>query len=53
VETVTIQTPWNAKMNWNSWNFSHANGNVKPRRVPKIDDGKPPAAAGAKPAGKK
>ena len=53
VETVTIQTPWNAKMNGNSWNFSHANGNVKPRRVPKIDDGKAPAAAAAKPAGKK
>src|SRR5215475_5827200 len=53
VETVTIQTPWNAKMSGNSWNFSHANGNVKPRRVPKIDDGKAPAAAAAKPAGKK
>ena len=45
VDTVTIQTPWNAKMNGNSWNFTHANGTVKPRRVPKIDEGKAPAAA--------
>jgi hypothetical protein len=53
VDTVTIQTPWNAKMNGNSWNFTHANGTIKPRRVPKLDDAKAPAAAGAKPAGKK
>lgn len=50
VDTVTIQTPWNAKMNGNSWQFSHANGTVKPRRVPKLEDttkdaaAKPPAA---------
>ena len=53
VDTVTIQTPWNAKMNGNSWNFTHANGTIKPRRVPKLDDAKAPAAPGAKPAGKK
>ena len=53
VDTVTIQTPWNAKMNGNSWNFTHPNGTIKPRRVPKLDDAKAPAAAGAKPAGKK
>jgi hypothetical protein len=52
VDTITIQTPWNAKMNGNSWSFTHANGTVKPRRVPKIDDGKAPAA-GAKTAAKK
>jgi hypothetical protein len=46
VDTVTIQTPWNAKMNGNSWSFTHANGTVKPRRVPKIDEGKAPAAGG-------
>ena len=45
IDTVTIQTPWNAKMNGNSWNFTHANGTVKPRRVPKLDEGKAPAAA--------
>src|SRR5262249_20911268 len=46
VDTVTIQTPWNAKMNGNSWNFTHANGTVKPRRVPKVEETKaPPAGA--------
>ena len=44
VETLTIQTPWTAKMNGNSWQFSHANGTVKPRKVAKLDDGKTPAA---------
>ena len=43
VETVTIQTPWNAKMNGNSWQFSHANGTIKPKRVAKLDE--PKAAA--------
>ena len=38
VETVTIQTPWNAKMNGNSWQFSHANGTIKPKRVAKLED---------------
>ena len=53
VDTVTIQTPWNAKMNGNSWQFSHANGTVKPRRVPKLDDAKAGAAAAKAPAKKK
>ena len=51
VDTVTIQTPWNARMNGNSWQFSHANGAVKPRRVPKLEDtskGAKPAAAATK-----
>jgi len=48
VDTVTIQTPWNARMKGNSWNFSHANGTVKPRKVPKIEESKaPPPAAKA------
>ena len=50
VDTVTIQTPWNAKMNGNSWQFSHSNGTVKPRRVPRIDE---PAKGGAAPAATK
>ena len=50
VDTVTIQTPWNAKMSGNSWQFSHANGAVKPRRVPKLDDTSKGAAAKAAPA---
>jgi hypothetical protein len=52
VDTVTIQTPWNVKMNGNSWNFTHANGTVRPRRVPKIEETKAPAA-GAKATAKK
>ena len=49
VDTVTIQTPWSAKMNGNSWQFSHANGTVKPKRVPKLEDtSKPGAAKGSK-----
>jgi hypothetical protein len=38
VETVTIETPYNAKMNANSWNFSHANGPVKPHKVKSFDE---------------
>ena len=50
VETLTIQTPWSAKMNGNSWQFSHANGTVKPHKVAKLDA---PAAAAAKAPAKK
>jgi len=35
--TVTLTTPANTRMTSNSWNFVHANGTVKPKRVPKID----------------
>ena len=45
IDTVTIQTPWNAKMNGNSWTFVHANGTIKPRRVPALTETKVPAAA--------
>src|SRR5260221_654463 len=38
VDTITIETPWTAKMNGNSWNFSHANGLVKPKRVKSLDE---------------
>lgn len=31
--TVRIETPYNPKMNSNNWNFSHANGAIKPRQV--------------------
>lgn len=34
---VTLTTPFNARMKSNSYNFIHANGNVKPKKVPKID----------------
>jgi hypothetical protein len=52
VQTVKIETPYNAKMAANNWNFSHANGTVpKPHRVDKIDGGD--AKPAAKPAAKK
>jgi hypothetical protein len=34
---VKLTTPFNARMQSNSYNFIHANGNVKPRSVAKID----------------
>lgn len=37
VINVTLTTPFNARMKNNSYNFIHANGNVKPKNVPKID----------------
>jgi hypothetical protein len=45
VKTITIETPFNAKMSANNWNFSHANGTVKPHKVAKMaaGDGKEPA----------
>jgi hypothetical protein len=43
VATVKIETPFNAKMSSNNWNFSHANGTVKPHLVKSFD-----AAADAK-----
>ena len=48
VETMTIETPWNAKMNGNSWTFTHANGTVKPRKVAKFSEAAAPAKAPAK-----
>jgi hypothetical protein len=37
VITVTLTTPANPRMTSNSFNFVHANGTVKPKRVPKIE----------------
>ena len=34
---VKLTTPFNSRMQSNSYNFIHANGNVKPRSVAKID----------------
>ena len=50
VKTIEIQTPYDAKMNANSWNFSHANGPVKPHQVKALDD--PNAATKKEPAAK-
>jgi hypothetical protein len=34
--TITLKTPRNTRMASNSYNFSHANGTVKPKLVPKL-----------------
>ena len=43
VQTVKIETPYNAKMQANQYMFSHANGTVKTHAVKSLD-GKEPAA---------
>jgi hypothetical protein len=45
IQTITIDTPWKAGMNSNNYQFSHANGTVKPHRVQKLDIPKDAAAA--------
>ncbi len=47
IQTIEINTPYSAKMKSNNFNFTHANGNVKPARVKTLEA---PAAAGAAPA---
>lgn len=51
IQTMTITTPYRSTMSSNNFNFSHANGNVKPQRVDKLDD--PNAAAAPTTAAKK
>jgi hypothetical protein len=55
VETVTVETPFNAKMNSSNYKFTHANGPVTPKRVDKLDNPDAPAKAKApaKPAARK
>jgi hypothetical protein len=55
VQTITIETPFNAKMKANNYNFTHANGTVKPHAVAKLGDAKEAdtKTAAAKPAAKK
>lgn len=57
VGTVRIETAFNPKMKASNWNFSHANGAIKPHRVAKLtagDEKTPaPAAAPAKAPAKK
>jgi hypothetical protein len=36
VATLTIETPFNPKMKANNYNFSHANGTIKPHKVAKL-----------------
>ena len=56
VQTVTIETPYNAKMNGNQYLFKHVNGTIKPHKVAKLDgapDAKQPAAKTASSKSKK
>ena len=53
VQTITIETPYNAKMKSNNWNFTHANGTVKPTKVKSLDAPAADAAAAPKAAPKK
>jgi hypothetical protein len=49
VGTIKIETPYNAKMKANNYNFSHANGAVKPHPVPKLTAAGDKDTAAAKP----
>lgn len=37
ISTIEIQTPYNAKMSSNNWNFIHANGTVKVAKVKTLE----------------
>jgi hypothetical protein len=37
VATLTLQTPFNAQMNSNSYTFTHANGQIKTKLLPKLE----------------
>ena len=54
VITITFKNPFNTRMSSNSYNFIHANGNVKPKKVAKIGgaeiEAKPAKAIAAKPS---
>ena len=47
IQTLTISTPYDARMSANRQGFSHANGTVKTTRVVKFDVPKPAGAAEA------
>jgi hypothetical protein len=47
IQTIVIETPYDERMNGNGYNFTHANGTVKPRRVQKLEAPKTPATAPA------
>ena len=48
IQTMTIDTPYNAKMSSNNWNFTHANGTVKVAKVKTLDAPKTPAGTAAR-----
>ena len=45
IQNIVITTPFKAAMSSNNWNFSHANGNVKPAKVKVLEAPPAPAAA--------
>ena len=55
VQTITVESPYNAKMSANQYRFSHANGGITPHQVAKLEGEKPAGEkpAAAKPAPKK
>lgn len=53
IQTVTIDTPFKQGMSSNNYQFSHANGTIKPHKVNKLEAaGTAPAPAVAPPAKK-
>ena len=56
IQTIKVETPYNAKMNSSNYKFTHANGSITPKRVDKLDDpnaAKPAAKPAAKAPAKK
>jgi hypothetical protein len=53
IGTIRIETPYDAKMSANNYNFSHANGTVKPHRVDKLTAAGDAKESDAKPASAK
>ena len=49
IQTISIDTPFNAKMSSNNWNFTHANGTVKVAKVKTLEAPKDPAAPATPP----
>jgi hypothetical protein len=54
IGTIKIETPYDPKMSANNYNFTHANGTVKPHRVDKLTaPGEAAKEPAAKPASRK
>jgi hypothetical protein len=47
VQMITIEIPYNSNMISNNYQFSHANGTIKPQRVAKLEVPKTPATTPA------
>ena len=43
VASISIETPYSPEMNAINYNFTHANGTVKPKKVASLDEPKEPA----------